>query len=79
MTVKKHHDRLYDLYDELLKDPDKLYSALVFEFYNHETPIDWDGVEPALNALGLSEKTLTPEQVEIMERAYNYVCRHGTW
>lgn len=78
-VIKKHHDRLYQLYNELLKDPEKLYNALVYEFYNHETPIDWDGVEPALNALGLSEKTLTPEQASIMARAYDYVCSHGTW
>lgn len=78
-VIKKYHDQLYELYDELLKDPEKLYQALVYEFYNHETPIDWDGVEPALNALGLSEKTLTPEQASIMAKAYNYVCSHGTW
>lgn len=78
-VIKKHHDRLYELYDELLKDPEKLYQALVYEFYNHETPIDWDGVEPALNALGLSEKTLTPEQASIMAKAYEHVCSHGNW
>ena len=78
-TIKKHHERLHSLYNELIKDPKKLYDALVYEFYNHETPIDWDGVEPALNALGLSEKTLTPEQASVMARAYNYVCTHGSW
>ena len=63
----------------MIKDPDILYKALVKEFYNHETPIDWDGWEPALNALGLSEKTLTTEQFKIASKAYNYVCANGTW
>ena len=78
-TVKKWRDRIEDLYQEMMKDGDKLYKALVYEFYNHETPIDWDGWEPALNALGLSEKTLTPEQHKIACKAYNYVCANGTW
>ena len=63
----------------MMKDGEKLYKALVYEFYNHETPIDWDGWEPALNALGLSEKTLTAEQYKIACKAYNYVCANGTW
>lgn len=78
-TVKKYRDALENLYQEMMKDPDNLYKALVHEFYNHETPIDWDGWEPALNALGLSEKTLTPEQLKIAAKAYNYVCANGTW
>ena len=78
-TVRKYRDALEELYQEMMKDSEKLYQALVHEFYNHETPIDWDGWEPALNALGLSEKTLTPEQLKIASKAYNYVCSHGTW
>ena len=78
-VVKKYRDQLEDLYEEMIKDPDILYKALVKEFYNHETPIDWDGWEPALNALGLSEKTLTTEQLKIASKAYNYVCANGTW
>lgn len=77
--VKKYRDNLENLYQEMIKDPEILYKALVHEFYNHETPIDWDGWEPALNALGLSEKTLTPEQLNIAAKAYNYVCANGTW
>lgn len=79
LTVKSHRDRIEDLYQEMMKDSEKLYKALVYEFFNHETPIDWDGWEPALNALGLSEKTLTPEQLKTAQRAYNYVLHNGTW
>ena len=78
-TVKKWRDKIEDLYQEMMKDGEKLYKALVYEFFNHETPIDWDGWEPALNALGLSEKTLTPEQFKIAQKAYNYVLHNATW
>ena len=78
-TVKKYRDQLENLYNDMMKDSEKLYKALVYEFYNHETPIDWDGWEPALNALGLSEKTLTPEQYKTAQKAYNYVLHNGTW
>lgn len=78
-TVKKWRDRIENLYQEMMKDGEKLYKALVYEFFNHETPIDWDGWEPALNALGLSEKTLTPEQFKIAQKAYNYVLHNAAW
>ena len=63
----------------IINNKKNLYKAIIAEMFNHETPYDWDGWEPALNALGLSTKTLTFEQQQIAERAYSYVLRHGNW
>lgn len=63
----------------IINNKKNLYKAIVAEMFNHETPLEFDGGESALNALGLSEKTLTPEQKQIAARAYSYVLRHGNW
>lgn len=79
LTIKLHV-KLHTLFNKvIIKDKKNLYKAIIAEMFNHETPYDWDGWEPALNALGLSTKTLTFEQQQIAERAYSYVLRHGNW
>ena len=63
----------------IIKNKKNLYKAIVSEMFNHETPYNWDGWEPALNALGLSEKTLTAEQKQIAARAYKHVLNAIDW
>lgn len=63
----------------IINNKKNLYKAIVAEMFNHETPYEYDGGESALNALGLSKKTLTPEQKQIAARAYSYVLRRGNW
>jgi hypothetical protein len=62
----------------IINNKRNLYKAIVHEMFNHETPYEEDW-ESALNALGLSEKTLTPEQKQIAARAYSYVLRKCNW
>ena len=66
-------------FEKMASDDEYLESACVYEFYNHETPYDWDGLEPALNSLGLSQKTLTDRQKKIINRAYHKVVANGNW
>lgn len=77
--VKSLYLNLETLYTELIRDDKKFYDALVYEMFNHESPIDWDGVEPALNALGLTLKGLTQNQLNIVNKAYKYVCNAVNW
>ncbi len=77
---KKVKNDLYDLYIDLIKNNNEfLYKACVHEFYNHESPIDWDGMEPALNSLGINYKSLSSEKQAIVDRAYKYCCENGSW
>lgn len=77
--VQNLHDYLYKLYDEMMKDPVKFREAVLHEFYNHETPIDWDGMTPALNALGINYNKLSDEFKGLVIDAYNECCHSHAW
>ena len=77
--VQNVHDCLHNLYDDMMKDPVKFREAVLREFYNHETPIDWDGMTPALNALGIRFNNLSNEFKAIVIDAYNECCNSHDW
>ncbi len=77
---KDIYENLKKLYfKKIIADDELLYNACVSEFYNHESPIDYDGISPAMNALGINYKALPVEKRNVIDRAYKYVCRHGNW
>lgn len=84
LETAKHYEKvktdLFNLYKDSIQNNDEfLYKACVHEFYDHESPIDWDGMEPALNSLGINYKTLSSDKRAIVDKAYNYCCTHGSW
>ena len=80
LFCKNAYLNLKELYNKRIIEDDKmLYKACVYEFYNHESPIDWDGMTPALNTLGIDYKALAPEKQAIVDKAYKYVCNSTNW
>lgn len=77
--VQGMHDHLHKLYKEMMKDPAKFREAVLHEFYNHETPIDWDGMTPALNALGINYNKLSDDFKALVNDAYRECCNSHAW
>ena len=68
------------LYNKVIyNDINKFENAVICEMFNHETPIDWDGWTPALNALGIKYEKCDNEHKEAIQRAYKYVCKSCNW
>lgn len=68
------------LYNKVIyNDIGKFEKAVIYEMFNHETPIDWDGWTPALNALGITYEQCDSEHKKAIQRAYKYVCDVHGW
>lgn len=63
-------------YSNKLNDDKWLFDAVFNEMMNHESPIDWDGYQPALDALGIKE---TPKNTHIIQAAYKKACHAVDW
>lgn len=57
-------------YNAIMTDPEKFRKAISFELSNHEACITME-YRDAVNALGLREKDLTPEQLTIVKQELN--------
>ena len=75
-TYKGARVQMYKKYKEKMEEPEFFKEACIYEMFNHESAIDWDGFEPALDALGLSYKNLSKEKQILVDEAFAYVCKH---
>lgn len=72
--------KLENLYQaSIYNDIKKFEEAVIYEMFNHETPIDWDGWTPALNALGIAYDQCDNAHQEAIQRAYRHVCNACEW
>lgn len=78
-NFKKLLKTLEDEFDKKMKNKVFFKSAVKYEMFNHETPINWDGWTPALESLGINYNKLSDEFKEIVNIAYKEVCREVEW
>lgn len=76
--------KTYDLLKLIFKNKmelDKQFfkSAVKYEMFNHESPIDYDGWNSALSALGIRYKDLDDEYKIIVKETFKEVCNAIEW
>lgn len=77
IKICESYENLKELYfNKLLSDDAFLNEACIYEFYNHESPIDWEGIKPAMRTIGLNYNNLPSEKKIIINNAYKYVCNN---